>query len=123
MAGPQHRSFRHDDGDGFEATVIHRHRLIDQRAHDIEDGGAHDRERRIEIAGQLVRRSGEVDGGAARLRIDGDSDLDRCAIIHRIGEAAVGKAADQAADGGFGLILDMGHIGGDAVHAIIVAYP
>ena len=110
-ARAQHRAFGNADGDGFEAPVVHRHGFVDQRAHDIEDGGAHDGGGGVEIIGQLVGRAVEVDGRGAGGAIDMDSELDSIAAIHRIVKLPVGQAIDQAADGGFGLILHMAHIG------------
>ncbi len=46
-----------------------------------------------------------------------------CAIVHGIGEAAIVEPPNQPADGRFGLILNMGHIGCDGVDPIFVTYP
>ena len=96
-----------------QAPFVHRHGIVDQRAHDIQHRRAHHRQRRIEIVGQLRRGAGEVDSGFAGVPVDRDGDMDFRAVVHRCHEAAIAEPAEQRAHGILGLLLDMAHIGID----------
>ena len=66
----EHRAIGHHQLDRPQAAVIHRDRIVDQRANDVERSRAHDRKRRVEIVRLLVARAGEIERrGAAALSI------------------------------------------------------
>ena len=101
-----------------QAALVQREVGVDQRAEHVEHGRGADRERRVEIAGLLRRRAGEVDDGAPRLsRSTRDRDLDRAAVVHLVAQAAVAEAADDFAHAGLGVVLDVAHVAHDRVAA------
>ena len=94
---------------------------MDEGAEDVEDGGATDGQRRIEVGGLLGRGAGEVDDGAAHGLVDGDMDDDLCAVIEGVLEMAmVGQGFQDPSHGGLGVVLDMTHVGLDDVWAVVV---
>jgi hypothetical protein len=117
-SGIQHRAFGHSKVDRPKATVVHRDRIVDEGAEDVERGGATDRIRRVEIVRLLIAGSGEIDDRRAGHGIDGDGDRYAGAIVHLVGEGAVLQPADQPPDGLLGIGHDVAHVGVDRLAAI-----
>src|SRR5262249_14034847 len=69
----QQRSFWNDDPDRAKATAIHRNVVVDHYAEHVEHGGARHRLGRIEVAGLLRARAGEIDGRLAAILVHRDA--------------------------------------------------
>ena len=69
---------------GAQAAGVERDRRADQRAHHVEHRGDGDRARRVEVAGVLGARAGEVDGQP----IAGDPDGDHAPACRRRAQSA-----------------------------------
>ncbi len=101
----------------LEAARVQRNALAHQRAEHVQHGGAHDRGGRVEVAGALRRRAGEVDHGLARGAVDRHAHLDPLAAVELDAERAVVEAIDGRAHAFGGIALHVAHVARDSAHA------
>ena len=113
----QHRAFWDDNLKRAQTPSVERDRRVNHHPENIKHGGARHRLRRVKIVRLHRAGAGEIDSGGAPGAIDGDGNLDRCALVGFDPEFAVIEAGNQAAHALFGVVLDVTHIGLDGVEA------
>ena len=116
----KHRVFRYNQLDRLEAAGIHRDRLVDHDAEDVERRGAGHRHRRVEVVGLNQRGIREIDLGRPRRLVDRDLDFDVRALVGLDAERAVRQFRQQPAHAFLGVVLDVLHVGLDHVEAEVI---
>ena len=116
--GIQHRAFRHDQVQGFQAALVQWDVAAHQCSKNIKNDRSADGEGGIIVAFVLGAGAGKIHRGAARRPVDADLDPDQLALVHRIGHLAVAHPVDDPAHAFLGVVLHMAHIGRDDCGAV-----